>query len=115
MKWKVADWIVRIVLALGFALASTGKLMSHPGVLEMFDQFGLPDGFHWVIGGLELLGAILILIPKTRLLAIAVLGSVVLGAAVMHLLHDPAIQLLRPLVFAVLLGLAAYLGRRLSG
>ena len=114
MKWKIIDWLVRILLALAFTLASLGKLTSHPGVLEMFTRFGFPDGFYLLIGVMELAGAVLILIPKTRKVAVMILAIIVVGATGTHLIHDPLTELIRPLVFAVFLALAWYLPRKLN-
>ena len=114
MKWKIIDWIVRILLALAFTLASLGKLTANPRVLEMFTQFGFPDGFYLLIGVLELAGAVLILIPKTRKVAVMLLAIIVIGAAGTHLVHDPLSELIRPLVFAVFLALAWYLPKKLN-
>lgn len=58
MKWKIIDWIIRSLIAVAFLMASLGKLTSHPGVLEMFANFGFPNGFHLLIGLLELAGAV---------------------------------------------------------
>ena len=113
MKWKIIDSIVRSLIALAFLMASLGKLTSHPGVVEMFANFGFPSGFHLLIGVLELAGAVLLLIPRTRRIAIAVLAIIVFGAAVTHLLHDPFAELIRPLVFAVFLVIAWFLPRKL--
>lgn len=114
MKWKIIDWVVRILIALAFTLASLGKLTSHPGVLEMFMRFGFPEGFHLLIGVLELAGAVLLLIPKTRQIAITILSVIVIGAAGTHLVHDPMVELIRPLVLAVFLVMAWLLPGKLS-
>lgn len=106
MMWRLIDWLVRIVIALAFAAASLGKLLSSPGVLDRFATYGFPSGFHFVIGAIELAGAILILVPKTRRYAILLLGVIVIGAAGTHLVHDPLAQLLRPLVFGIFLAAA---------
>ena len=115
MKWKLIDWPVRILIALAFAAASMGKLTSSPGVLDRFATYGFPDGFHFIVGAVELVGAILILVPKTRRYAIIMLSVIVIGAAFTHLVHDPLIQLLRPLVFAIFLAAACFLSEKNSG
>lgn len=114
MKWKIIDWIVRGLIAVAFTLASLGKLTADPGVLDMFARFGFPNGFHLLIGTLELAGAVLLLIPKTRFISIMILAAIVVGAAGTHLLHDPIVELLRPLIFAVFLTFAWFLPRRLD-
>jgi len=106
MKWKIADWFVRCLIALAFLAASLGKLTSSPGVLERFATYGYPEGFHLLIGVVELAGAILLLIPRTSRYAIAILSVIVIGAAGTHLINDPPVELIRPLVFAIFLAAA---------
>lgn len=110
MILKIIDWFVRIFLGVAFGAASYVKLTSHPGMVKMFSDFGLPGGFYWIVGVVELAGAVLILIPATRRLSVVLLGIVVLGASLMHLLHDPFSKLVGPVVFAAALALVWYLG-----
>ncbi len=67
-----------------------------------------------LIGVVELAGAILLLVPKTRIYAIYLLTTIVAGAAITHLVHDPLIQLTRPLVFALFLAAAWLVARKLD-
>jgi uncharacterized membrane protein YphA (DoxX/SURF4 family) len=114
MKWKITDWLLRSLIALAFIAASLGKLTSTPGVLERFATYGFPRGFHLLIGIVELVGAILVLVPKSRLFGIYILTAVVAGAAATHLVHDPLIQLVRPLVFALFLAAAWLVTKKLD-
>lgn len=114
MKWKITDWLLRSLIALAFIAASLGKLTSTPGVLERFATYGFPRGFHLLIGVVEMAGAILLLVPKTRLYAIYILTAIVAGAAATHLVHDPLIQLIRPLVFALFLAAAWLVSKKLD-
>ena len=114
MKWKITDWFLRSLIALAFIAASLGKLTSTPGVLEQFETYGFPRGFHLLIGAVELAGAILLLVPKSRLYAIYILTAVVAGAAATHLVHDPLIQLARPLVFSLFLAAAWLITKKLD-
>ena len=100
----VLNWVLRILLSLGFLLASVGKLTSNPAIVEMFEHWGYPDGFHLVIGIIELLLAILIVIPKTLKIAIVGMAVVLFGALGTHLLNDPILEIIRPLIFLILLG-----------
>ncbi|MBT8220022.1 MAG: DoxX family protein [Bacteroidia bacterium] len=106
---QIFSWTLRILLAVGYLLASSGKLTSNPAVLEMFENWGYPKGFHLSIGIAELLLALGILIPKT--LKWAILSSCILltGAAITHLIHDPITELIRPAIFFVLAGMVYYL------
>lgn len=103
-KWKlIVSWILRILVALGFLLASLGKLTSNANVIQMFENWGFPDGFYLVIGILELVLAVMLLIPKT--MKIALLGLIVLmvGAIITHIVNDPIGQILRPIIFMLFL------------
>jgi uncharacterized membrane protein YphA (DoxX/SURF4 family) len=99
----VISWILRVLIALGFLLASVGKLTNNPQVIEMFENWGFPGGFHFLIGILELTLVVLVLIPKTLKIAIIGIGIILIGAIGTHLVNDPLIQLIRPIIFLVLL------------
>ena len=100
----IFSWVLRILTSLGFLLASTGKLSNNPQVIEMFKDWGYPDNFHFLIGILELTLAVLLLIPKTLKIATFGLAIVLTGAAITHLINDPIIEIIRPMVFFVFLG-----------
>lgn len=104
-KYKlVFSWILRILIFLGFLLASAGKLTNNPQVIEMFENWGYPNGFYFFIGILELLLAVLLLIPKTLKIAIFGILIILIGAMATHILNDPLLEVIRPTVFLVLLG-----------
>ena len=109
-KWKlVVSWAVRILTAFGFLGASLGKLTNNSEVIKMFEDWGFPEGFHFIIGIFELLLAILLVIPKTLKIAIIGLALIMVGAVITHLLNDPVIQLIRPFIFLVLLSIIYYI------
>ena len=105
----VLSWGLRILIALGFLLASLGKLTSNIMVVEMFENWGYPKGVHLFIGAIELALAILILISK--FLKIAIGGAIVLlvGALLTHFINDPISEIIRPMIFFILLGGIYYL------
>ncbi|WP_156724054.1 DoxX family protein [Streptomyces apocyni] len=67
---------LRIALALFFGVASGApKLFAVPAAQETFDQIGAGDWLMYVVGGLEVLGAIALLIPMlSGVSAIAFIG-----------------------------------------
>ena len=98
---NVISWVLVVLLALGFLLASLGKLA---GVqTEMFAKWGYPAWFAMIIGVAELLGAIGLLIPKITKFAILGLTAVMIGAAYTHLANGEGLQVLRPVIFTLLL------------
>ncbi len=111
-KYKsIVSWVLQVLLALLFVAASAGKLTSNPAVLEMFERWGFPDGFHLVIGALELLGGLGLLIPRTAGYAAGGLIGIMIGAALTHLLSGEGLQVLRPLLFMALLAVVVSLRR----
>ena len=100
---NIAGWVVQAILSILFVLASLGKLTSAPGVVDMFRNWGLPDGFHLAIGGLELAGAIGLLVPRLAGYAALGLVAVMLGAAGTHLKAGEGLEVLRPGIFLVAL------------
>ena len=74
-----------------FVNASGAKLMGTPDFVALFTAVGVGQWFRYVTGILELTGAVLILVPKTRRSGDALLATIMLGALTAHLfiLHVP--------------------------
>jgi putative oxidoreductase len=84
-------WCVQALLALVFVNASWAKLTGNPEMIALFTAVGIGQWFRYVTGILELTGAVLILVPKTRRMGAALLATIMLGALTTHLfiLHVP--------------------------
>ena len=78
----ILSWLLKIVLALAFLAAAAGKLSSQPIMVAEFDKLGLGQGFRLVTGGVEILGALLLLVPRTSFWGALVLLGVCAGAFV---------------------------------
>jgi hypothetical protein len=61
-----------------------------------FARWGFPDGFNIVCGGLELVGAALLLPPSTRFWGLALLGMIMAGAIFSLLRYREPISHLAP-------------------
>jgi putative oxidoreductase len=79
-------WCVQAALALVFLGASLAKLTGNPETVALFSAVGLGQWLRYVTGILELTGAALILLPRTRRIGAAVLATVMFGALAAHLL-----------------------------
>src|SRR5262245_27815291 len=86
---KAAIWALAIFLALAFIRAGVSKLAGGEAVrwAGRFAQWGYPSKAHYVIGVLELLGAVGLLIPKCRRAAAALLITIMVGALGTHAFH----------------------------
>ena len=79
----IADWAVRGGFALLFLSAGAEKFGSGGGWVEMFQEIGFGDWFRYFTGVVEVLGAVLLLIPKTATAGLSLLGSTMLCAALL--------------------------------
>ena len=82
-------WGVRILLALAFGAAGAAKLAGVTQMVATFEAIGIGQWFQYVTGGIEVLGAILMLVPATGLYAALLLGGTMVGATVSHLVVVP--------------------------
>ena len=82
---SVALWVVRGLLALAFVAAGGAKLYGVPMLVEEFQHIGLGQWFRYVTGGLEIMGAILLLLPQKAVLGALLLICIMVGAVITHL------------------------------
>ena len=78
-------WGVRIFLALAFAAAGIAKLAGVPQMVQVFDAIGVGQWFRYLTGAIEVVGAVLLLIPVTGFFAGLLLTATMAGATVTHL------------------------------
>ncbi|MFQ5700210.1 MAG: DoxX family protein [Acidobacteriota bacterium] len=105
----VLVWSVQALLGILFLIAALSKLSGNAEIVEMFAQSGYPDHFYILVGGVELIGAVLVLIPQLAGHGAIALGVVMIGATVTHAMrHEP----LRAGVTLVILGLLLYVIRK---
>jgi len=78
-------WCVQALLAFVFVNAAWAKLAGNPEMVALFTAVGSGQWFRYVTGILELTGAVLIVLPKTRRMGAVVLATVMLGAITLHL------------------------------
>ncbi|SMG48010.1 DoxX-like family protein [Marivirga sericea] len=109
---NIIGWILAVVLALAFVMAGGVKLSGQAEMIQNFEKWGLPIRAMYLIGGAEILGAIGILIPKTRFLAVLGLLGLMLGAIGTHLLNGEAF--IPPLVLLILLGALTWIRKPLN-
>jgi uncharacterized membrane protein YphA (DoxX/SURF4 family) len=109
-------WCVQALLALEFAAVSLAKLAGMAEMVALFDAIGAGQWLRYVTGVLELAGAVLIVVPRTRGLGAALLAAIMVGAVGVHLFvlrvppGAPAVLLL--LAGFVVWGRRKELGRR---
>ena len=108
---NVALWIVQVLAAAGFGAIGIGKFVD-PNWARKFAAWGYPDGFYMAIGALELLGGVLLLVPRLASYAASLLGVIMIGALATHLLHAETLRLRAPLPWLALMIIIGVARRR---
>lgn len=96
-------WVVQILLAAYFVYSAMTILTSQPGVVGLFATIGLGQWFQYLVGALELAGAVGLLIPRLCGLAALGLAGIMVGVVIVHLtVLPPATQALFPAALGLL-------------
>lgn len=104
----IVGWLLRIALTLVFAGAGFSKVAGDPAMLQLFDDIGAGQGLRYVVGALELAGAVGLLVPRLCGLAAAGLVLLMVGASVVNIAVlgvSPAFTLLLLVLAAVVVWL----------
>lgn len=99
----IALWVLQVFLALQFVMAGFAKVFGDPAMVEMFTTIGIGQWFRYVVGTMEVAGAVGVLIP--RFSGLAALGLVCLMAGAV--LTNVFVLGANPLLPIVLLAVAA--------
>lgn len=84
-KWKPhALWICQGLLAIAFTAAGAQKLLSTEAMVTLFSEIGIGQWFRWLTGALEILTAVLIVIPATATIGAALIVCLMIGAIFAH-------------------------------
>ncbi|MEP1096511.1 MAG: DoxX family protein [Cyclobacteriaceae bacterium] len=106
---NIFTWVLQVLLGLEFLLAGQAKFTQQDVWAKSFANWGFLDSFYLVIGGLEVLGAILVFIPKFASKAAFGLGIIMVGAAITHAVHGEWSRIIVTLIIAGLCGGVFYL------
>jgi putative oxidoreductase len=108
-------WILQGILALAFLYFGAGKVGGHEAFwIELFDKIGIGQWFRYFTGAIEMVCAVLLLIPRTAGIAAALLACTMAGAVLTHLfiLRDGYACIFPALPLLIFTGIA---WKRLSG
>lgn len=81
---NVTLWVLQGIAALGFAFSGVMKLSGSPQALGFFEVMGTASWMPYVIGVLEILGAIGLLVPKLSGIAASAFVALLIGALISH-------------------------------
>ena len=78
-------WVLQIGAAAMFLIAGTMKLTGNPMMVQMFGAIGIGQWFRYLTGTIEVVGAILLLIPSLAVVGAVPLALTMVGAIITHL------------------------------
>lgn len=102
-------WIASGLLAALFLRAGIPKLTGGPAWAHLFAAWGYPSWLRLVVGAVEVVSAVLLLIPRAASLGACGLILVMAGATYTHILRAP-VEPARAVFTVVLLLVAAAIG-----
>lgn len=98
---NIVLWVLQVLLALTFAMAGLVKVVGDPAMVEMFATIGIGQWFRYVVGALEIAGAVGVLIPRLSGLAALGLVCLMVGATLTNLFVLAASPLLTVVLLLV--------------
>jgi putative oxidoreductase len=78
-------WVLQIASAAMFLFAGVLKLSGAPLMVQQFAAIGLGQWFRYLTGGIEVVSAVLLLIPSLAAYGAAALAITMVGAVATHL------------------------------
>jgi uncharacterized membrane protein YphA (DoxX/SURF4 family) len=78
-------WTLQIACAALILFAGGTKLAGAPVMVQLFEAIGVGQWFRYVTGGIEVLGAVLLLVPSLAVYGAIALAVTMVGAVATHL------------------------------
>ena len=89
-RWRrIGLWSLKVLLAAVFLAAGGAKLAGVPMMVENFEHLGLGQWFRYVTGTLEVIGAVVILLPAFAAFGGVLLAAIMVGATLAHIFAIP--------------------------
>ena len=82
---SILPWTLQILLAAAFLAAGFSKLAGAKDMVDLFGSLSLGQGFRYVTGAIEAIGAILLLVPRRAVWGAMLLIPTMVGAVITHL------------------------------
>ncbi|MBA0127490.1 DoxX family protein [Haloechinothrix sp. YIM 98757] len=106
---NIALWTLQVLAAAFFALAGAfPKLTAHSSAVEAFDQIGHGTWFMYLVGSLELAGAVALLLPLLCGVAALAFIGLMIGAFTYELVVFGGGNAVSPLVVLVVMAIIAW-------
>lgn len=102
----VADvaWAFQILAATQFFLTGLDKLSDAPVMVQLFAAVGFGQWFRYFTGAVEVVGAVLLLMPSRAALGAALLAMTMVGALIAHFTVLP-FPPVKPIILLVMMSI----------
>ena len=99
---SVALWVNAILLALLFVLVGWSKVQGPSANVwaVRFSHWGYPPVARYAVAGIEIVGGLGLLLPRSRALAASAIVLVMVGAFLTHLWHGEWVRLIPTCILA---------------
>jgi uncharacterized membrane protein YphA (DoxX/SURF4 family) len=106
-------WLLALSFVAGaVAKFAPGETFAGAPYSEQFADWGYPSWFRFVVGSGEIVGAALLLVPRRRFPGAALLGVILVGAVLTHVVNqDPLSEAVMAPICLALVGIVAYASR----
>ncbi|HZR46438.1 MAG TPA: DoxX family protein [Candidatus Manganitrophaceae bacterium] len=102
---NIVLWVLQLLGAAMFLMAGSSKLTGNQQMVQAFEMIGLGQWFRVLTGALEVIGAVLLLVPQTAFFGALLLAIVMVGAVIAHLFvlgGSPAMAVILLLAMAII-------------
>jgi uncharacterized membrane protein YphA (DoxX/SURF4 family) len=103
----IGDWALRGFIAAIAIFAGLDKFPANTEWVEFFRKVGVGQWFRYFTGVVEVIGGLLVLIPRVAIAGLALLAVTMAAAAVISAFVRPSTCFI-PAIFAICLGVAAW-------
>ena len=105
----IATWVLSGLIALAMIMAGGTKLPGSDEQIKNFAALGYPAWFLYVTGVIEIVDGILLLIPRTAVFGVLLLGATMVGAVLSLLKVGDVAHSPIPLAFLLVIALIGWL------
>jgi putative oxidoreductase len=82
---NIALWVLQVLAAGAFVMAGGSKLSGVPQMVALFDAIGIGQWFRYLTGSIEVISAILLLVPGLSGIGALLLAGTMVGAIATHI------------------------------
>jgi putative oxidoreductase len=83
-RGEIAVWLLQIVLAAVFLFEGLDKFSERRLWIRVFDEIGFGQWFRYFTGVVEVSSAVMLVIPRTTVIAAGLLACTMIGALLVH-------------------------------